>query len=256
MPKKPKGSQSSDTSSSSNTGCSSSAFVLADILDFLDKRHLDVPAALRKACPVRPPIEQRTNVGGGNGLLAAETAEFKWALTLLAGLKERERRALARFVEKRATSSNASSSSQSLTTSSDLSYGVSDGEDDGAHGSEGPPVVRGGSWPEGVRFTNDYCWGDDVPPELRAQYRPEHVRKRPARPCARTFSAAITDPDHPAFGQCGLFARRPLPHGAWVIDYVGAVSLGANEDKTSDYVCDVRQRLHLVVRSLEPLAWP
>ena len=76
--------------------------------------------------------------------------------------------------------------------------------------------------------------------ELQAKYRPLDVRRRAVRPCPRTFAAAIDDADHPAYGECGLFARRSLPHGAWVIDYVGGVSLGANEDRSSDYVCDVR----------------
>ena len=93
MPKTPSPSVASASSGSGG------AFVLADVLDFLEKRHFNVPAALRKACPSKPPLERRT----ASSLKALESVEFKWALTLLSELKERERRALARFVEKRAS---------------------------------------------------------------------------------------------------------------------------------------------------------
>ena len=35
-----------------------------------------------------------------------------------------------------------------------------------------------------------------------------------------------------------MFAAVDLPAGSRIIDYVGAVCLGANEDRESDYVCD------------------
>jgi hypothetical protein len=235
MPKTPRPSVASASSGSGG------AFVLADVLDFLEKRHFNVPAALRKACPSKPPLERRT----ASSLKALESVEFKWALTLLSELKERERRALARFVEKRASGGSNTAGGAGTSTplepggGSQLAAHESESDDE-AGGLMGAPSVRGGKWPEDVRYTNDYVWGDDVPAELQAKYRPLDVRRRAVRPCPRTFAAAIDDADHPAYGECGLFARRSLPHGAWVIDYVGGVSLGANEDRSSDYVCDVR----------------
>ena len=49
--------------------------------------------------------------------------------------------------------------------------------------------------------------------------------------------------------RCGRPAvwRVDLPCGAWVLDYVGAVSLGANEDRTSDYVCDFGESSELAL---------
>ena len=217
---------------------SGGSFVLGAVLDFCDKKKVDIPPALRKACPDRPP--ESSAAGSSSSGPASESAEFKWALTLLAGLKERERRALARFVDKRAADNGAQKSEDKSQAA------CSDGED-GNDGPEGPPLVRGGEWPAEVRYTNNYHWGEDVPPELRAQYRPARVRQRAARPCRRTFSARITEPSHPAVGENGLFAAIDLPCGAWVIDYVGAITLGANEDRSSDYVCDFGEKSELAL---------
>ena len=107
--------------------------------------------------------------------------------------------------------------------------------------------MRGGSWPAGVIYSNNYVWSDDVPSDLLHKYKPREPKKRPACPCPRTFSAVITEASHPAAGQCGLFAAVPLKQGAWVIDYVGAVGLGANEDRTSDYVCDFGEKSELAL---------
>jgi SET domain-containing protein len=45
----------------------------------------------------------------------------------------------------------------------------------------------------------------------------------------------LTDPTHPAFGQCGLFASKKLGAGVRVLDYCGVVSLTEHESKESDY---------------------
>lgn len=46
----------------------------------------------------------------------------------------------------------------------------------------------------------------------------------------------ITDPKHPAFGQCGLFAAVNLKPKEWILDYVGHVQMGDKSSQTSDYV--------------------
>ena len=106
------------------------AYVLIDIAAWLEKRKIDVPSALHAACPKGP---RPAAVGGvckfplnctgcpmctpapiaapyaqlkhlthpaATGVAADQTAEFCWALTLLSDLKERERRALSRHVQR------------------------------------------------------------------------------------------------------------------------------------------------------------
>jgi hypothetical protein len=45
----------------------------------------------------------------------------------------------------------------------------------------------------------------------------------------------VDDPNHPAFGENGLFAARRLSPGEHVVDYLGYVCLSGNEDPKSDY---------------------
>ena len=165
------------------------------------------------------------------------SADFQWAMIHLCGLKERDKRALERHVKKDKKMPAALDEDEAPPP-------VSDDENDGP---EGPPAVRGGEWPPDVCYTNDYVWGDDVTPNLRAQYQPKPPRKRPARPCRRTFGGVVDDPDHPACGENGLYAAVALAHGAWVIDYVGVICLGANEDRASDYVCDFGEHSELAL---------
>ena len=73
-------------------------------------------------------------------------------------------------------------------------------------------------------------------------------RDEDARACAKTFFARIdAAAEHPAAGQCGLFAAVALRHGERVIDYVGAVCAGEHEDKSSDYVCDFGEHSELAL---------
>ena len=213
------------------------AWVLVDVVAWLDKKRLSVPAPLSSACPSDTAAASRQPCKA-----ADETAEFRWACSLLPDLRERERRALARFVKLRGAAAGTPSAAAKGS-----SMAASEDEEETNAGEGGPPVIRGGEWPAEVEFCNDYRWGDDVPPPLRLQYQPSASRRRAARPCARTFAAVIGDSAHPACGQCGLFAAKALSHGAWVIDYVGAVTLGENEDRASDYVCDFGDRSELAL---------
>lgn len=236
--KKPRGSQSAGTSSGG-------ALILRDVVDWLSKRNLDVPAALLAACPPAP----ASGAARTPSAAADKSAEFQWATSLLPALRERERRALSRYVQQRgAATSSAPSSGAGSCTAAAAAVVCSDDDADEADGtSTTPPSVRGGHWPADVAYSNDYAWGDDVPAELWRPYRPDGTRRRAAHPGPRTFSALITEAEHPAAGQCGLFAAVDLAAGAWVVDYVGAVSLGANEDKTSDYVCDFGEHSELAL---------
>lgn len=223
--------------------------VLHDVLDFLRKRkleevHAEAASSIRRRCgDGARPLPSST----APAIAPEQTAEFQWAMGLLTGLREREKRALERFVQKKA----ATAAAAALPSPSKPGY--ASGDEGGAAQETTDaelvlPSIAGGSWPADVTYSNDYLWDARVPAELAAKYQPASgVRRRPRAPCPRTYGAAITDAAHPAAGQFGLFAACALAHGAWVLDYVGAVSLGEHEDRTSDYVCDFGEQSELAL---------
>ena len=228
----------------SNTEASSpcTAYDLHDVAEWLAKRKLEIPVALSEACPKALASTRQPQAA------ADQSAEFQWALRVLPALREREKRALARYVQHRgATGGSSGPCAGASSTAIADSWCSSDDESDAAAITTAVPTVRGGSWPADVVYSNDYLWDADVPAELQRRYRPEGTRKRAARPGTRTFSAVVTEAHHPARGQFGLFAAHNLACGAWVIDYVGAVALGENEDKKSDYVCDFGEQSELAL---------
>lgn len=161
-----------------------------ELLGWLEKKRINIPAGM--AC----------------GSLSAATREsavdLANVLAALPGLRERERRALSRFLEQRERRRRE----VTLPTQPALS---SDDEDMSAQ--EGPPTILGGAWPASVKYTNNYEWGSDVPEAERAANQPTSARMRSKRPCKRVKAALINDTNHPAFGQFGLFAARQLPYG-------------------------------------------
>lgn len=174
-------------------------------------------------------------------------------MPLLTSLKEREKRALERFLRKRQAhdeigdESGVAAASTQLAADAVVTAHCSEGEEEGNDRPLGPPAVRGGAWPGNVTYANDYAWDADIEPALLKLYRPLAPRPRPARPCPRTYAAVIDDPDHPAHGEYGLFAAAFLANGSWVLDYVGAVGLGEREDRTSDYVADFGEQSELAL---------
>jgi hypothetical protein len=187
-----------DASSSGSRGGNSSAWVVHDACEFLRKRKLDVPEALAAAAALAAPVvPAAAGSGGGAAEDSAEAAaeRLQWVMKQLGGLKERQRRAVGRFVEQAARRRNAPAPQVVAHSESDDEGDVSD---------HTPPPVRGGRWPEDVVYSNNYRWGDDVPPALAALYRPAGpARRRPARPSPRCFGARIRDPAHPAHNQNG-----------------------------------------------------
>lgn len=57
----------------------------------------------------------------------------------------------------------------------------------------------------------------------------------PPGPCRSVRIKKITAPDHPAFGQCGLFANQTLQPGQWVLDYLGYIHPASEADQDSDF---------------------
>ncbi|KAJ3175929.1 hypothetical protein HDU87_005593 [Geranomyces variabilis] len=112
------------------------------------------------------------------------------------------------------------------------------------------------NWPAGVKFLATNHWSDSIPLELLAFYVPKQWPPPPQSPASaatpppthtpfpvkeatkerRVSVKKITDPSHPAFGQCGLFAATALAARTHILDYVGQVRLAADASETSDYI--------------------
>ena len=205
-----------------------------DVVSWLERRKLPVPPAL---CPADGGSSSGSAASSGSA--THRDAALQRALGWLA-LKERERRALLRFVEQREAQRR-----QAAAPAAPEERDGSSGDEEAAPAPSRPWPSE--LWPADVTYTNDYAWAAAVPAELRQKYRPSFA-PRPPRACAKTFFARIdAAAEHPAAGQCGLFAAVALRHGERVIDYVGAVCAGEHEDKSSDYVCDFGEHSELAL---------
>lgn len=108
----------------------------------------------------------------------------------------------------------------------------SDGEYD--EDSDGEYEISG--WPSDVEFSNNYRWDSGI--SSKQDYSPPNIRNRKPRLSNKVYFKRISDPNHPACGEFGLFCANDAKPGSWLLDYVGHVSLGENQDKKSDYVSD------------------
>ena len=160
-------------------------------------------------------------------------------------LKERERRALIRHVEKCVNNKNNTTNNGDSTTELEGSDNEYDIQETKLNTSLD---VKSSDWPSTVEFSNNYRWSNDIPKSIKDQYTPSNnnIRQRANRLSNRVYFKKITDPNHPAHGQFGLYCA--LDHakpGSWLLDYVGHISLGEDQDKTSDYVSDFGEKSEL-----------
>ena len=194
--------------------------VAPHVVCWLERRKKAIPAALRAA----------------DGPAAACLADLPRVLALLPDLRERERRALARHVDKcMREDSGGNDDGDSAPAGSDGEY---ERGDDPAGAVHPPP-----GWPARVEFSNEYRWA--VPADVRGKYRPADgaARRRAARPSRRVCVRRIEDPDHPAYPERGMYCALPhAPPGTWLLDYVGHVTSGEDQDARSDYVSDFGER--------------
>ena len=159
-------------------------------------------------------------------------------------LKERERRALIRHVEKCVNNKNNTTNSNSATEleGSDNEYDIQDTK------LNTSLDVKSSNWPSNVEFSNNYRWNNDIPNSIKDQYIPSNnnIRQRANRLSNRVYFKKITDPNHPAQGQFGLYCNLDhIKPGSWLLDYVGHIMLGEDQDKTSDYVSDFGEKSEL-----------
>ena len=191
--------------------------VVPHIIQWLEKRKKNVPTALRV-------------------MDYASAEDTDQVLRLLPSLRERERRALTRHVEK-ATIFNGDEEKKVEIQGSDGEYDIND--DSNTQQASG---VRSDTWPSHVQFSNNYRWDKAVPHEIKDKYFPTNntTRQRTSRLSRKVYFKKISDANHPAYGEYGLYCALPggASPGTWLLDYVGHVTLGEDQDKTSDYVSD------------------
>lgn len=113
-------------------------------------------------------------------------------------------------------------------------------------------VLHEKGWPSNVEFSNNYFWDPTIPDDIKNKHVPsQSINKTGRRQRANVLSnkvyfKKISDPDHPAFGEFGLYCSLPIAKpGEWLLDYVGKVSMGKDQDKTSDYLSDFGERSEL-----------
>ena len=205
-----------------------------DAVAWLERRRLPVPAELRAAAAsgARGRLSSRDRAKPGSD------PEVEWVVGVLSGLREREKRSVARYCAKQAEARRANAQPPTIeaVSSDDDEPAPPAGSAEGIEASPPPPAC---AWPAGFRYTHEYAWAPDVPAATRAECagtaRP--ARRAPVRSRAVEVRR-ITDGTHPACGEHGLFAARRLAYGARALDYVGAVSTAEGEDRSSDYVCE------------------
>ena len=114
----------------------------------------------------------------------------------------------------------------------------------GATGGSAAPAAStptASAWPSDVRYVNALVWGDDVKraKEVYTKYKQskdgKHIVASPASVRMNVRWRRVDDPNHPAFGENGLFAARKLCPREHIVDYLGYVCLSGNEDPLSDY---------------------
>ncbi|KAJ1622253.1 hypothetical protein T492DRAFT_1063771 [Pavlovales sp. CCMP2436] len=210
MPRWP--SSSGDTPTPSPASAAAGNALTAPVVAWLRRHGVTMPTPLRHAL-----VTAATAADEGVRASAARVAQAQ-AEALCADMRERERRALLRLVGRTPDAWRRAQESCGMEASSSSS------EEDHAAPPR-PPAVTGGAWPsESVRWLVDIEWPSGAE-TLRAKYEPNGPRRRKSRPCSRVFVQQISDPSHPACGQCGLFAAVTLAFGARVCDYVGQVFL-------------------------------
>jgi len=93
-------------------------------------------------------------------------------------------------------------------------------------------------WPPSVQFITSPRYHDSVPPSTRAWLINGTPSQSPKSPGFQVNSLVrirlITEPDHPANGQYGLFACKKIPPRSHIIDYIGEVHCQDRPDSEYD----------------------
>ena len=90
-------------------------------------------------------------------------------------------------------------------------------------------------WPQGLRYLVEQQFHPSVPIPLQTFLRPKYDKNSidAGRSPSLVTIRPIKDPNHPAFGQCGLFAAKKIPPKTHILDYLGEVH--CDDRPNSDY---------------------
>ena len=182
-----------------------SSSLIPHVIQWLEKRKMKIPDALSKS----------NNLGA-----SSMDMNMDRVLSLLPSLRERERRALIRHVDKCLKNSNGSDGRSEGNTELEGSDGEYDINETRKHGNNDTLYnLDANGWPPPVEFSNNYKWDTTVPSEIKTIYTPsKEVRQRANRLSNRVYFKRITDPNHPAHGGYGLYCN--IPHatpGMWLL---------------------------------------
>ena len=158
-------------------------------------------------------------------------------------LKERERRALVRYVEKCIDEETNGGPRKVELQDSDGEYDINNSC---KISSTSQYQKQQAQWPANVTFSNNYEWDEtSVPSDIKEKYS-KKIRQRSNQFSKNVYFKRITNKDHPAYGEFGLFCALPrAAPGQWLLDYVGRVTLGEHQNKQSDYVSDFGEHSEL-----------
>ncbi|KAL3784059.1 hypothetical protein HJC23_013274 [Cyclotella cryptica] len=191
------------------------------VVQWLETRKKSVPSVLKQVCSI---------------------TDMDQVLQLLPNLRERERRALIRRLE-RVIQKNGVPDAKQMDKLGESDDDYSRTNENG-HKNE----IENADWPSSVEFSNNYRWDSSVPQELKNKYSPSNgVRIRASCFSRKVYFKKISDPNHPACGEYGLYCALPdgAPPGTWLLDYVGHITLGEDQDKQSDYISDFGEKSEL-----------
>jgi hypothetical protein len=113
-------------------------------------------------------------------------------------------------------------------------------------------------WPENIMYVTDQTYSAKVTAEMRdglsrQNAESESLQRIPASllqyPCPRVSIRIIEKPEHPAYGQRGLFAAEHLPPDSFIIVYTGHVHTNSmsDTDPNSDYDLSLDKDLGLTI---------
>lgn len=105
------------------------------------------------------------------------------------------------------------------------------------------------NWPREITFLTTL----HIPPPLSStSLEISHpsdlpIIKPPPTPNPLVRITSITTPSHPAYGQSGLFALRPLAPSSFIIFYLGTLHPSSTTDPTSNYDLSLDRELDLSI---------
>jgi hypothetical protein len=110
------------------------------------------------------------------------------------------------------------------------------------------------AWPENITYLSSPMYSKNIERPLLCVEKDSKeaseltvISPRAQAPCQIVRIKPISNPSHPANGQCGLFATQNLLPSTFIIAYLGYVHDSADTDPTSDYDLTLNAELGIAV---------